>query len=99
MSTLYTFISRYGRKKPLLAGRYQRAQYNACNRFLLNSIFPNFVYIYVDIYKINPNISNQNKIPNVEKVVLVQIFIYTMFLMSKIGHFNNHKLLVILIAY
>ena len=45
MSTLYTFISRYGRKKPLLAGRYQRAQYNACNRFLLNSIFPNFVYI------------------------------------------------------
>ena len=24
MSTLYTFISRYGRKKPLLAGTYQQ---------------------------------------------------------------------------
>ena len=39
MSTLYTFISRYGRKKPLLAGTYQqfeKSQYNARDFVKLN---------------------------------------------------------------
>ena len=36
MSTLYTFISRYGRKKPLLAGTYQQSQYNAIDFVKLN---------------------------------------------------------------
>ena len=66
MSTLYTFISRYGRKKPLLAGTYQqfeKSQYNAID-FVKTQYLPTLCR-----YQINPNISNQNKIPNVEQVV------------------------------
>ena len=66
MSTLYTFISRYGRKKPLLAGTYQqfeKSQYNAID-FVKTQYLPT-----LGRYQINPNISNQNKIPNVEQVL------------------------------
>ena len=64
MSTLYTFISRYGRKKPLLAGTYQKSQYNAID-IVKTQYLPTLCR-----YQINPNISNQNKIPNVEQIVL-----------------------------